>query len=192
MGQNILWFKEQWEDKKYRVYFVITLMVSAGLMAEFYLFDYSVAKSIRYLVLIAALFLIAWIDRRTRRIPNKILKILLMIRTGLFLLEWMMFPRLGLSLLISVMLGALLGGGMFLLAHFISRGGVGMGDVKLVAAVGIYMGGGSIMACVFLSVMASSVYSIIMLICKKIKLKEEIPFAPFVFIGTVLTMALGM
>ena len=192
MGQNILWFKEQWEDKKYRVYFVITLMVSAGLMAEFYLFDYSVAKSIRYLVLIAALFLIAWIDRRTRRIPNKILKILLMIRTGLFLLEWMMFPRLGLSLLISVMLGALLGGGMFLLAHFISRGGVGMGDVKLVAAVGIYMGGGSIMACVFLSVMASSVYSIIMLICKKIKLKEEIPFAPFAFIGTVLTMALGM
>lgn len=192
MKQNISWIKEQWKDKKFRGYFIIALMVTAGLAAEFSAFDYSMVKSIRYLVLVVALFLIAWIDQKKKRIPNKILKTLLAVRTSLLIVEWMMFPQLGLSLLISAILGVLLGGGLFLLAHFISKGGVGMGDVKLVAVVGIYMGGGSVMADIFLSVMASAAYSIIMLIRKKIKLKEEIPFAPFMFIGTVLTMALGM
>lgn len=192
MKQNISWIKEQWKDKKFRGYFIIALMVTAGLAAEFSAFDYSMVKSIRYLVLVVALFLIAWIDQKKKRIPNKILKTLLAVRISLLIVEWMMFPQLGLSLLILAILGALLGGGLFLLAHFISKGGVGMGDVKLVAVVGIYMGGGSVMADIFLSVMASAAYSIIMLIRKKIKLKEEIPFAPFVFIGTVLTMALGM
>lgn len=192
MKQNISWIKEQWKDKKFRGYFIIALMVTAGLAAEFSAFDYSMVKSIRYLVLVVALFLIAWIDQKKKRIPNKILKTLLAVRISLLIVEWMMFPQLGLSLLILAILGALLGGGLFLLAHFISKGGVGMGDVKLVAVVGLYMGGGSVMADIFLSVMASAAYSIIMLIRKKIKLKEEIPFAPFVFIGTVLTMALGM
>ena len=89
-------------------------------------------------------------------------------------------------------LAAKYGGGMFLLAHFLTKGGVGMGDVKLLAVIGAYMGSGSIMAAAFLSVAASAFYSIVMLLLKKIKLKEEIPFAPFIFIGTVLTMALGM
>ena len=48
------------------------------------------------------------------------------------------------------------------------------------------------MAAAFLSVMVSAIYSVVMLLLKKIKLKEEIPFAPFIFVGTALTMALGM
>lgn len=107
-------------------------------------------------------------------------------------LEWLLFPKLGLALLMSAVLGALLGGGVFLLAHFIAKGGVGMGDVKLLAVIGTYVGSGSIMAAAFLSVMVSAIYSVVMLLLKKIKLKEEIPFAPFIFIGTILTMALGM
>ena len=95
-------------------------------------------------------------------------------------------------MLLSIGMGALLGGGMFLLAHFISKGGVGMGDVKLFAVIGCYVGSGSIMSVAFLSALSGAVYSISMLLLKKIKLKEEIPFAPFIFVGTMLTMVLGM
>ena len=139
-----------------------------------------------------ALFQIAWIDQRSKRIPNKILKILLAVRVMILLPEWLAVPELGMAILISSVFGALIGGGIFLLAHFISKGGVGMGDVKLFAVIGFYVGNGSIMAAAFLSVMAGAVYSITMLLFKKIKLKEEIPFAPFIFVGTILTMALGM
>ena len=81
---------------------------------------------------------------------------------------------------------------MFLLADVISKGGIGMGDIKLFAVVGSYMGSGSILAVIFLTVMASAAYSAVMLLFKKVKWKEEIPFAPFILVGTVLTMALGM
>lgn len=192
MKQIISWFREQWKDKKFRMFLIAALAVIVGLLLEFYVFSYGIWKVLRYLVLTAALFFIAWIDQKSKRIPNQALKILLTVRGILLVFEWLAYPELGLAVLISVVLGALMGGGLFLLAHFISKGGVGMGDVKLFIVIGLYMGSGSIMAAVFLSVMASALYSIVMLLLKKIKLKEEIPFAPFIFIGTVLTMALGM
>lgn len=192
MEKNISWFKEQWTDEKFRICMVVVLASGIGLSAIFSVFSYNILKILRYLILYAALFLTAWIDQGNKRIPNKILKVLLGIRGILIILEWLVFPKLGLAVLISALLGMLFGGGMFLLAHFLTKGGVGMGDVKLLAVIGAYMGSGSIMAVAFLSVAASAFYSIVMLLLKKIKLKEEIPFAPFIFIGTVLTMALGM
>jgi prepilin signal peptidase PulO-like enzyme (type II secretory pathway) len=183
---------EQWQNKKFRVFFILTLAAGIGLAAEGIVFSYSIWKICRYLILVMALFQIAWIDQRSKRIPNKILKILLAVRVMILLPEWLAVPELGMAILISSVFGALIGGGIFLLAHFISKGGVGMGDVKLFAVIGFYVGNGSIMAAAFLSVMAGAVYSITMLLFKKIKLKEEIPFAPFIFVGTILTMALGM
>lgn len=184
--------KIQLKDRKFRIYAGLGIIVGIVLCAEFLMFSYSILKCVRYLVLLAATFVIAWIDRHERRIPNRILLILLGIRAVLLVGEWTLVPSMGLSLLISSLMGMLIGGGLFLLAYFISRGGVGMGDVKLFAVIGTYMGTGSIMALVFMTALVAALYSIIMLILKKIKLKEEIPFAPFVLVGTILTMALGM
>lgn len=192
MGQGIQWFKEQLRSRRFQRLLIIALVLGGGLAAELFLFSYSGLKILRYLILYAALFLLAWIDYKHRRIPNKILSGLLLARGMLLVAEGMLFPRLALALLLSSLLGMLLGGGLFLLAHFISKGGVGMGDVKLLAVIGSYMGGGSIMPVIFLAVMSSAAYSIVMLAFKKIRLKEEIPFAPFIWIGTMLTMALGM
>lgn len=192
MKLELLWIKKQLKNRTFRLFSAIGIIVGIALCIEFVLFSYSILKVIRYLILLAVLGIIAWIDQHERRIPNRILLILLWIRIVLLIMEWILIPSMGMPLLISSLLGLLLGGGMFLLAHFITRGGVGMGDVKLFAVIGTYVGGGSIMALVFLTALASAFYSIVMLIRKKIKLKEEIPFAPFVLIGTILTMALGM
>lgn len=172
--------------------YVSAAVSGIGLMAEFYMFSYGILKIARCLILLAALFGIAWIDWNEKRIPNKILILLLEIRVVLLILEWIVYPEYGGALLLFAVSGMMLGGGMFLLAGLISRGGLGMGDVKLFAVAGSYMGGGSILAAAFLSVLASAVYSVIMLLLKRIKLKEEIPFAPFILIGIMLTMALGM
>lgn len=170
----------------------LSFTAGVGLTAEWLVFSYHIWKILRYLILFAALFLIAWIDHKSKRIPNRILKALLAIRGILFILEWLTYPKLGAVMLLTVGMGAAIGGGMFLLAHFISKGGVGMGDVKLFAVIGCYMGSKSIMSVAFLSALSGAAYSITMLLLKKIKLKEEIPFAPFIFVGTMLTMALGM
>ena len=81
---------------------------------------------------------------------------------------------------------------MFLICYFITRGGVGMGDVKLFFVAGLYLGSGGIMAVIVTTVFSSAVYSIVQLVRKKAKLKDEIAFAPFVWIGRILAMALGI
>lgn len=192
MKAGLLWIKQQLNNKRFRILALAGVITGIILCAEFLLFSYSIPKILRYLILLETMFLIAWIDQRERRIPNKILLAMLAARMLIMVIEWLLVPSMGMALLISSIFGMLLGGGMFLLAHFLSRGGVGMGDVKLFAVTGWYMGGSSIMALVFLTALVSAFYSIVMLILKKIKLKEEIPFAPFVLVGTILTMALGM
>ena len=162
------------------------------LCVQFALFSYSVLKIIRYMILLAGLLALAWIDYHEKKIPNKILKVLLLIRMVFLVPEWLLFKELGFSLFLASGMGLLVGGGLFLIVYFLSKGGVGMGDVKLMGVTGAYVGIGGIMPTVFLTVMISAVYSIVMLLLRKIKLKEEIPFAPFVLAGTAMAMAFGM
>ena len=75
---------------------------------------------------------------------------------------------------------------------FLTRGGVGAGDVKLFAVLGFYFGSGPIFTVVFLTIVYAAVYNIVKLVMKKTDLKQEIPFAPFIFLGTLTTMLLGM
>lgn len=192
MEQEIKWFQEQMESRRFRWLLAGAVVAGVGLTAEFFVFSYSILKILRYLLLYAALFFLAWIDHKQRRIPNKILSRLLALRAILLVAEGAMFPRMALVIALSSVLGMLLGGGMFLLARFLSKGGVGMGDVKLFAVIGSYVGSGSIMAVTFLTIVISAAYSIVMLAVEKVRWKEEIPFAPFIWIGTMLAMALGM
>ena len=133
MKAGIRWIKQQMNDKRFCILAVAGVIAGIVLCAEFVLFSYSVPKILRYLILLESMFLIAWIDQRKRRIPNKILLAMLAARIVILIVEWLLVPSMGMSLLISSAFGMLLGGGMFLLAHFLSRGGVGMGDVKLFA-----------------------------------------------------------
>lgn len=190
--QRTAWFQEQWKDNRFRVFCSFVLTAGIGIAAEFTFFSYSIWKIISYLILFGALSLTAWIDRRNRRIPNRILKCLLAVRGILLLLEWLTSPKSATVIWLPALLGALLGGGLLLPAHFLSGGGMGMGDIKLFAVIGAYMGSGSILYVVFLSLLSGAAYCVVMLVFKKINRKERIPFAPFIFIGTMLAMVLGM
>ena len=91
--------------------------------------------------------------------------------------------------------GSLLGGvGMLAvlgLCRLISRGGVGMGDVKLLSAMGFLLGlYGSI--CVLLyAQLAALVCAVILLVSRKATWKDTLPFAPFFTAGFLLCLILG-
>ena len=191
--KSIQWLQREWRDRAFRIYTIVNLLLLAALVTEnICLFSMAVSRMARYGILFAGLVIIAWIDRRSKRIPNVILLGLLALRVILLAAEWILYPSYGLALLISALAGGLIGGGLFCICYFISRGGVGMGDVKLFTIMGVYLGLGVIMTTVFLTVLVSAVYSVVQLIRKKTKLKDEVPFAPFAWIGLILTMAIGM
>ncbi len=191
--KSIQWLQREWSDKTFRIYAIVNLFLIAALVTEnISLFSMAVSRMVRYSILLAGLAVIAWIDRRSKRIPNEILLALLLLRVIVLAGEWLTHPSYGLALLISALAGGLIGGGLFIICYFLSRGGVGMGDVKLFAVMGVYLGLSVIMTTVFLTVLVSAVYSVVQLIRKKTKLKDEVPFAPFAWIGLILTMAIGM
>ena len=85
----------------------------------------------------------------------------------------------------------LLGFLIFLLARIFSRKSVGMGDVKLAAVLGWYLGGSLIWFDIVVSLSLAALYSIVQLILKKLNMKDSIPLAPFFSVGTILILLLG-
>lgn len=148
----------------------------------------SVLKILRYLAVLCGLVFIAGYDRRERRIPNRMLAVLLAARGILLAVECTAASSLWEGLRPSV-LGGLLGGGFFLFCHMISRKGIGAGDVKLMAVVGFYMGD-RIWDAAVISLILAAVWSIGLLLRKRKGWKQEIPFAPFVLAGTASAILL--
>lgn len=180
------------ENKKLCIYLVVCLMVCAGLVYVFTLYEYTVTKIVRYIVLVLFLVYIAWKDYHEKIIPNVALVAMLIVRVCILIAEWIVYPDLGLSMLMSAGLGALIGGGVFGLCYLISRGGMGAGDVKLLFVEGFYFGISSILPAMLAMTFCSAIYNIVMLLLKKITLKSELPFGPFVLAGTVIAMFLGV
>lgn len=140
------------------------------------------------LLLIYGVFLIAFIDFRERIIPNKIVLALFVIRIGFLIYELIIAFDVWKAVLIYPTLGGLIGGVIIVLAMLVSRKGVGMGDVKLFAIIGLFVSSTKIIPTLFYSILASALFGIVLLTTRKAKLKDSMPMAPFALIGVILNM----
>jgi len=89
---------------------------------------------------------------------------------------------------------AAIGGGiglfLFLLIVIISRGGMGWGDVKMAALIGIVTGY-LVFVALFLAVILGGLVAVVLLLFKLRKRKEGIPFAPYLSLGAMITLLFG-
>ena len=92
-------------------------------------------------------------------------------------------------LIVSISIGVL----FFLIQYLITRGkGIGLGDVWIGAFMGVVFSQPKlIITALFLSYLVGSLVSIIFLISKKAGLKTKIPLAPFLVIGTFISLFWG-
>lgn len=141
-------------------------------------------------LLITALLLLPamFIDWHARRIPNAL--ILTMLVTGLvflvleFFTEREMFAGQAISY-IAGLLGCLV---LFYLLARITKDGIGMGDVKLIAAEGWMVGVVMAVAATIFSLLLCSVTAVCLLLCKKKKANDQVPFGPFIFFGYIIAI----
>jgi len=68
---------------------------------------------------------------------------------------------------------------------------MGMGDVKLLAPIGLFLGWKLGLLALFLSVLTAGLTSIILIIMKKKSKKETIPFGPFIVTGSYVAIMWG-
>ncbi len=87
-------------------------------------------------------------------------------------------------------IGGGIGLGLFLLVVLTSRGGMGWGDVKMAALIGLVTGY-LILVALFMAVILGALVAGSLLLLKIKKRKEGIPFAPFLSLATIVTLLCG-
>lgn len=145
-----------------------------------------------YFILCSSLIVITFIDLDHQIIPDRITLpgIPIGLLAGSFLLvdPFLRYSLLGFKASIT---GLLTGGGLFYVIAALSRGGMGGGDIKMMAMVGSFMGWKSVLLTTFLGSLTGAVFGLFLMIFRGKGRKTKIPFGPFLALGTLITLFYG-
>jgi prepilin signal peptidase PulO-like enzyme (type II secretory pathway) len=87
--------------------------------------------------------------------------------------------------------GVAAGGGVLLILALVSRGGMGGGDIKLMAVVGVAIGWKLTLLALFLASLIGGAIGVVLLSLKIVGRKQPIPFGPFLALGTFISYLWG-
>lgn len=145
-----------------------------------------------FLLFAWTLLVVAVIDADTRKIPNRLTYPL----TPALLVLLALAALLNGDPLVALraLLGGVVGFAALLLLALVSPRGMGMGDVKLAAFVGIglgYLGWPYVLLGLFGSFLLGGVVAITLLATRLRARKDLIPFGPYLAVGALLTLLAG-
>jgi prepilin signal peptidase PulO-like enzyme (type II secretory pathway) len=89
---------------------------------------------------------------------------------------------------VQFILSAILASGFLLFLNLITKGkGMGMGDVKLAIFMGLFLGFPKTIIAFYAAFIIGAIIGILLMIFKKAKKKTQIPFGPFLILGTFIS-----
>jgi len=145
-----------------------------------------------FLVLTAFLVALSGIDLDTFLLPKKLVWPALL--AGIVLLGGAAVVESDTRGIIEGAAGSAIAFGILFLIHFISPKGMGFGDVRLAAVLGLYLGYLELPLVgvgLFLSFLVASVVGIGLMVLKRRGRKDRVPFGPFLAVGTGLAIVFG-
>lgn len=206
VGQFIDWcnkrlpeYKKVFSKEFFTVYFkeakpkyLLMVMTAAMYVGLLYFFGFSI-DTLKYMFLVPMLISAFVIDYRLQIIPNRLT--LTIFETGLIFTfaNVLINTNAGISIFMNNMLGMIVGGGIFLIITLIGgliagKDAMGFGDVKLMGALGLFFGWMNIIMVAVMAFLLAAVISIIILVSRKKKADEYIPFGPFIVISAIIAM----
>ncbi len=147
--------------------------------------------TVKFMLLIPMIIIAFIIDFKSQIIPNRLT--LTIFETGLVFtfVETLLEPNAGINIFVDNILGMLVGGGIFLLITLIGgaiagKEAMGFGDVKLMGALGLFFGWLNMILISVMAFLFAAVVSIVILIAKRKKFNEYIPFGPFIVAASMI------
>ena len=164
------------------ILYMVTLYFN-GLNIEFF----------KYIAVIPMLVSAFMIDLKLQIIPNRLTLTIFEVGLVFTFISGLTNMNIGIGIFTDNLLGMIVGGGIFLLITLIGgliagKEAMGFGDVKLMGALGLIIGWKNIIVVSVLSFLLAAIVSIVILLSKKKKANEYIPFGPFIVLSTVLTI----
>lgn len=184
---------------------LLWMEIGIGLLFGYLYWHYGLSIELAIAALYCCLFIvILFIDMEHGIIPNKIV-----------------YPAIAVALLISIFLPpsrliypsgvvpplishftpqlgivqSAIGGGiglvLFVLIVVVSRGGMGWGDVKLAALIGIITGVPLVFIALFMAIILGGLIAGSLLLLKIKRRRESIPFGPFLSLAAIITLLWG-
>lgn len=158
-----------------------------GLRQGGYLFVFQMVQD---MAIVLAMSIFSVTDAKAKKIPNRVVLAFLGLWSVIAFAAIVIHFEKGLALIGQSIIGGAVGGLIFLLCYFISRGQLGAGDVKLAFVMGLYLTGQRIVGAIAYGVLVCCVYSLWQISRKKLTIKDGVPLAPFLYLGTLLTYAI--
>ncbi len=172
---------------------ILWVELGTGLLFGYLYWNYGLSAELAITAFYSCLFIVLMvIDLERGLILNKIVypamvvALLLSASFSIFLPDIEIVPFIG---------KAAIGGGIGLVVFFliviISRGGMGWGDVKLAALIGLVAGFPLVLVALLIGIILGGVVAVILLGFKIKKRKEAIPFGPFLSLAAIATLLWG-
>ncbi len=140
------------------------------------------------LIFACGLIVLAFIDLRHRLLPNPIT----IGGTVLGFLFSLVLPPGWLSSLIGILIG---GGVLFVVGEIYLRlrglEGMGMGDVKMLAMIGAFLGWKAVLVTLALSSMTGALVGVVLLVSQKGDMKSQLPFGTFLAASALVASLFG-
>jgi len=185
-------FKEY--KNKFKPNYILILIVALiyiGLIYVYGVEDTIIANLdlIKFMILTPMLLSVFIIDYKMQIIPNRLN--LTIFEIGLVFCFIYGISNVAIS--INMFFGMLAGAGIFLAITllgglFYGKEAMGFGDVKLMGAIGLFLGLSNIIIVTLLAFLIGAILSIILLITKIRKTSEYIPFGPFIVIASFISI----
>jgi prepilin signal peptidase PulO-like enzyme (type II secretory pathway) len=181
-------------DRPTRVDLVVHVLVVVGFLAVGLRFgDSSVGVTVAMAALCTVLVALSMIDIATYRLPDRI--VLPMLCGSIVWITAVSLVDGQPERIRSALLGSLVYFGVLLLAHLVSPRGMGFGDVKLAALLGLYLGWiapsslDAVVLVLWAMLIGFAVGTIVgVIILLRRRSNRPFPFGPFLAIGTVIAL----
>ncbi len=172
--------------------YILMVIVAVSYIALLY-FKGLTIDTIKYMVLIPMLLIAFVIDYRLQIIPNRLTLTIFEFGLIFTFLETIINTTVGIGIFVDNILGMLVGGGIFLLITLIGgaiagKEAMGFGDVKLMGALGLFFGWINMIMISVMAFLFAAIVSIVILIIKRKKFNEYIPFGPFIVVASMIPM----
>jgi leader peptidase (prepilin peptidase)/N-methyltransferase len=141
-------------------------------------------QAVFYCILASVLVVISFIDLEHYLIPNQLVLLLL----GVGLVFHMVVQPFSIWQALLTFFGA---GVFFLVLQTLSGGGLGSGDIKLVAVLGLWLGWPDTALAIFLGSLAGSIVGIALIVSKKKVRENPIAYGPYLALGTMAVLVVG-
>jgi leader peptidase (prepilin peptidase)/N-methyltransferase len=137
-----------------------------------------------YMLLVSALLALAVIDLHHKILPDRIT--LPGIVVGLAAAATLL--PLG---IVQALAGAVLGGGLFFAIAVLSRGGMGGGDIKLMAMIGAFLGWQAVLLTTLLASVVGGLVGVVLMAAFGKGRKYAVPFGPFLTAAALVCLLWG-